>query len=74
MSRLPLISGKEVIKVLVKDFGYEIARMKGSHVTLVKSGNPLILTVPLHEQLDRGTLKSILRKANVDVEVFVSKP
>ena len=73
MPRLPLISGKETVKILVRDFGYEIARRKGSHVTLVKIWNPLILTVTLHEQLDRGTLKAILRKANVNLEDFTPK-
>lgn len=70
---LPLVSGELVIKVLVNHFNYEIARRKGSHITLVKKGNPFIITVPLHSQLDRGTLRAILRKANISVDDFLQK-
>lgn len=71
MPQLPIISGGETIKILTKQFGYEVARMRGSHVTLVKHGNPLIITVPLHDELDRGTLRAILRKAGIEVDDFV---
>ena len=73
MPQLPLVSGQQVLKVFVNKFGYEIARRKGSHVTIIKKGNPLIITVPLHDQLDRGTLRSILRKADIPVEDFVKE-
>ena len=49
--------------------GYREARQKGSHVRLVCAGrNPV--TVPLHDILDRGTLRSIIRTADVTVEEF----
>lgn len=36
MSKLPKLSGEDVIKILVKKFGFEVSRQKGNHVTIVK--------------------------------------
>ena len=69
MTRLPIVSGKDVIKVLLKS-GYYIRRQKGSHVRLFHETKSAI-TVPLHKELKRGTLRSILRDAELDVELFV---
>jgi len=46
--KLPVISGEDLIRVLRK-FGYEIARQKGSHVRLRNEAEPrpLPVTVPL---------------------------
>ncbi len=43
-----MCSGEEAIRAFVKA-GWRVARQKGSHVSLVKQGNPNVLTVPLHE-------------------------
>ena len=37
MSTLPVLSGREVVRVFVT-LGWEIARQRGSHVILVKQG------------------------------------
>lgn len=51
--------------------GYVTVRTRGSHVRLRAPGrNPT--TVPLHRELDRGTLREILRTAEVSVEEFFS--
>ncbi|MGH7812775.1 MAG: type II toxin-antitoxin system HicA family toxin [Candidatus Binataceae bacterium] len=51
---------------------YRQARQKGSHVRLVCAGrNPV--SVPLHPTLGRGTLKSILRTAELTVEEFAAQ-
>jgi predicted RNA binding protein YcfA (HicA-like mRNA interferase family) len=67
--RLPLLSGRKVIKAFGKA-GYRVVRQRGSHVILHKAGVGM-LCVPLHAQLDRGTLKAILREARMDVNDFV---
>jgi predicted RNA binding protein YcfA (HicA-like mRNA interferase family) len=72
MSKLPIISGKECIKVLEK-FGYAIYRQKGSHVTLVREDPPSQTTVPIHRELDKGTLRAILRQTGISVEEFTSR-
>lgn len=46
--------------------GYRPMRQRGSHVRLNASGRPPI-TVPLHRSLDRGTLRAILRTAEISV-------
>lgn len=69
MSKLPRISGAEVIKILAKFFGFRTLRQRGSHVTL--TNDILFLTVPLHKELDRGTLLAILRDANISREEFL---
>jgi hypothetical protein len=40
-------------------------------VTLIKAGSPVVLTVPLHRELDRGLLRSLIRKAGLSVEEFI---
>lgn len=66
MPKLRVLSGKEVIKILSK-FGFEVVSQKGSHVKLrrvLSDGTKQTLTVPLHEELDKGTLKAIIRQAS----------
>ena len=71
MARLPVISGNECIAVL-RRFGYEVVRTRGSHVRLRAQGHRPV-TVPLHRELDRGTLREILRTVGVSVQAFVEE-
>lgn len=63
--KLARLSGNEVIKVLGK-FGFSVVSQKGSHAKLKRIG-PLgenqILTVPLHQELDIGTVHAIMKQA-----------
>jgi len=67
---LPIISADECIIVL-RRLGYELARQKGSHVRLTCSGRAPV-TVPMHRTLKRGTLKAILRTAELSLEDFLA--
>ncbi len=69
MSKLPVVSGREIIRILTK-IGFEIVGRKGSHVRLKRRRNRelLIVVVPMHRELARGTLRSILRQANLTNE------
>ena len=69
MSKLPRISGQKLIKILTKFFGFRTLRQKGSHVTI--TNDLVFLTVPLHPELDKGTLLSILRDANIPRSDFL---
>ncbi len=62
MSKLPRFSGKEIIKILVKEFNFEISRQRGSHVVLRKflDGKKIVTVVPLHREIKIGTLLGIL--------------
>ncbi len=71
--KLPVISGKETIRTLEKA-GFIIVRQRGSHVRIKKvtSEKVIKITIPLHETLDRGTLKRIIRNAGLTVEEFIN--
>jgi len=65
VSKLKVLSGKEVVKIF-KGFGFEFAMQRGSHVKLVRTveGRRQILTVPNHNDIDKGTLKAIIHQAS----------
>ncbi len=75
MSKLPRLSGDEVIRILVKKFGFEVSRQKGSHVTLIKyeSGRKVVTVVPLHPELKPGTLLGILKLAEISKNEFLER-
>lgn len=68
MPKLPVVSGQEAVKAFSR-LGFEAVRQRGSHV--VMKGRGRTFAVPLHSELDRGTLRAILRQANVSVEEFL---
>jgi predicted RNA binding protein YcfA (HicA-like mRNA interferase family) len=63
---LPLLSGRECIRAPER-LGYRVVRTKGSHARLVCSGRSPV-TVPLHDELDRGTLRAMMRAAAISAE------
>lgn len=71
MRKLPVVSGREVIKALTRA-GFEIVGRKGSHVRLKKKTPTkiYIAIVPMHPEIKRGTLKSILRQAGLTPNEF----
>jgi len=73
MSRLPRLSGEEVVKLLTEKFGFEVSRQRGSHVVLVKyvNGRKIGTVVPLHKELKAGTLMGVLRLAQISREDFL---
>jgi len=62
MPKLKVLSGTDVIKILLS-FGFEISNRKGSHIKLIRNTNfgKQTLTIPNHTEIDKGTLKAILR-------------
>ena len=70
--KLPVLSGSEVIKALVKA-GFRVARRKGSHVILVKfiDERKIGVVVPDHKEIDKGTLLEIMRQARLKKEEFL---
>jgi len=68
MPKLPVVSGQKAIKALA-GLGFVALRQRGSHVVL--KGRDRTFAVPLHPELDRGTLRAILRQANVSVGEFI---
>ena len=70
MARLPRLSGREVVKIF-ESLGWEKARQSSSHIILVREGHPATLSVPDHKEVATGTLRSLIRSANLTVEMFV---
>jgi predicted RNA binding protein YcfA (HicA-like mRNA interferase family) len=71
-SKYPVLTPKEIIKVL-EMLGFEKVSQKGSHVKYKKSGSPTrIVIIPLHYEIARGTLKSILEQAGVQIDEFIT--
>lgn len=71
MSTLPILSGREVVTVLVS-MGWSVARQQGSHIILTKPGEAATLSVPDHKEVARGTLRSLLRLANLTTNEFLA--
>lgn len=72
MSKLPVLSAKDVMKILVK-FGFQVYRQSGSHIHLWNENKKLLVTVPDHRELAKGTLISIMKQAKIDKEDFLLK-
>ena len=71
MSGLPRISGQECIGALVT-IGFSVKRQRGSHIVLRRDDPFAQLVVPNHRELDRGTLRAIIRQAGIGVEEFTA--
>lgn len=71
MATLPVVSGEAAIRAF-EHAGWRRARQKGSHISMVKTGVNVNLSVPLHKELDRGTLRKLIRLAGLSVEEFVA--
>jgi predicted RNA binding protein YcfA (HicA-like mRNA interferase family) len=67
--KLPILSGKEVVKVPGKP-GYAVNDQKGSQIHLRHTvRHPR--TVPSHPEVARGTLRIIIKDADLTVEKFL---
>lgn len=70
MAALAVLSGQEVVRVF-ESFGWSVSRQKSSHIILTKEGESATLSIPNHKEVARGTLRSLIRAANLTVEEFV---
>ena len=69
MARLANISGKQAVKAFQRA-GWVVLGQVGSHVVLVKAGSRVNLSVPQHKELSIGTLRSLIRSAEITVDHF----
>lgn len=70
MSRLPRVSGRQCVAAL-ELAGFSVRRQRGSHIVLRRTDPFAQVVVPDHAELDRGTLRAILRQADLPVDRFV---
>ncbi len=68
MPKLPVLSGREVVKAL-EALGFVQVRQRGSHVVMRRGSQGCV--VPLHKQVKTGTLAGILRQAQITGDDFV---
>lgn len=71
MYGLPVISGRKAVKTFHK-LGFSASRQTSSHVIMEKPGLEVTLSVPLHDELKRGTLRNLIKDAGLTVEEFVA--
>ena len=71
MASLPVLSGREVVKAFAQD-GWQMARQRGSHIILIKSGSMVTLSVPDHREVAKGTLRSLIRSGGLTVDEFAA--
>ena len=71
MPPLPSLSGREVVRVF-ESLGWEVARQRGSHIVLAREGSLATLSVPDHRTVAKGTLRSLIRAADLTVSEFVA--
>ena len=71
-SKYPVLSPNEIIMALEK-IGFQKTSQKGSHAKYKKLDNPSrVVIIPMHNEIAKGTLKSILEQANLRLEDFMN--
>ncbi len=63
MPKLRTLSGRDVVQIF-SAFGFQPLTPRGSHVKLrrvLPSGSKQTITIVLHHELDKGTLRAIYR-------------
>jgi predicted RNA binding protein YcfA (HicA-like mRNA interferase family) len=64
--KLKRLSGQEVIKIFAQ-LGFQLVHQRGSHVKLrrmTSAGDKQTLSIPMHDELDNGTLSATVRQAS----------
>ena len=71
MSKLRILSGKDVCRILEKH-SFIAVRQKGSHIIMQRKAEGTTITVPVpnHSEIRIGTLLSIIRQSHLPRETF----
>lgn len=67
-SKYPVLKPSEITRALER-FGFRLASRKGSHMKYVRGHRTTI--VPNHDEVAKGTLKSILELAGIELDDFL---
>ena len=70
MPRIPLLKPREVVKAFER-LGWQVVRQRGSHIIMVKDGHIATLSIPKHSEVARGTLRSLIARAEITVRKFL---
>ncbi|GBR75044.1 toxin HicA [Candidatus Termititenax aidoneus] len=66
--KYPLLAPREIIAALQKA-GFVFRSQRGSHAKYCKDSRSVI--IPIHNEIARGTLRSILRQACIELADFL---
>lgn len=66
----PVLPPSKIIKVLNK-LGFIKISQKGSHLKLKNYITNRICIIPMHKEVARGTLKSVLEQADIELDYFL---
>ena len=70
MPKLPVLTPKKIIKIMVRE-GFSIDHITGSHYVLLNSLTGKIITVPYHSKdLPKGTIHSIIKMSGIEINKF----
>ncbi len=70
MPPVPLLKPVLVVKAFEK-LGWEVTRQKGSHIIMTREGHMATLSIPKHKEVARGTLRSLISRADLSIEEFI---
>ena len=70
--KLPSVNARQLIRALERA-GFQERRQRGSHLHLKRESDGKRVTVPVHKgrSIPTGTLRAILRDADISVEAFL---
>ena len=67
MPKLPVVSGRAAVRALER-LGFTQVRQRGSHVVMRRGQYGTV--VPMHREIDTGTLSAIIKQAGLTVDAF----
>lgn len=70
-SKYPVLPPNKIITALTK-IGFEKISQKASHAKYKNQETQRVFIIPLHKEIAKGTLKSILEQADVELETFLN--
>jgi len=74
VSKLPVVSAREVIRVAEK-LGFAFDRQKGSHAVFLRASDKRRLVIPVHQgrDLKPGALRGLIDDMGLSVDEFMEK-
>ncbi len=73
MSKLPVVTAREVIRV-AEALGFKFDRQKGSHAVYIRMSDKRRLVIPVHKgrDLKPGTLRGLIDDMGLSVQDFLA--
>ena len=69
-SKYSVLPPHKIIKILEK-YGFEKVAQKGSHAKYKNKITGMIYIIPMHTEIAKGTLKTILEQTHVELKDFL---